>query len=1204
MYGWIISFLSDSAQNTTENVEHKDEYCALSWSPYDRISIKKAESFEELCTSSSIVRKSELGTDWPGSERTMHIVFDLLNTQKDIWELSASKQKIIDNKYAFYCIVTLRYSKAVSCLKNDVNYMKKSDDIRNKMYRALDKFIIDNALECDYRGFLPLSVEDAVVIFCADNLSTINQCIRFMKTLKIRCGKDYLFYSLSNFSGLNDLETNQDPGMNALVKLNLYPYDDENTIIRHLTDEGVDENKIKIRSSCLFVELDHNNSDIIAFYRQKEGAFNGESPFYKAHVKSSRTYWVEDKNDRECNAAYYETLDVTFEDCCDNNEEDDEKDYPEGNVAAFIVSEFNRILRTPRFEAWNPILRKQRYIFKKMARSYEQEGKHKDLCDLINFTQNALAIINQACSPAYEIPYYNSFYSGSHNDLLKMYYGIISAIFKLGFSMSRKNADSQHPIYFAVNFESTISIHSRMFTMNGSRERFVIFFLPSDNLYNYPKMIPNLIHEVFHYIAPYDREKRADDILKSIVIRILMESIYQAFENFKGFSADQQDIVKQYFMFKDFLKEILSQTKDFVNSVEPCFFLETSSYISERYFSSFEGFGEVYKFVYEKSRNLIRREYKNGNLLKFKKYKSEVYKDKTIREIFSSSALKLHIADEKKDTEYEDEFFSLDVSRALSDFMQDIMMNSKEVFCDISIATILDMHIGNYISCYYDNVSGKSNHNELAEILKNGIAINNTNLTSTDLRLLMMVLFFIGKDENDISEDKILSWLNENLDKISYDDENEDEKKLFDLFKDRLKRIIIESYESYFPYVDLMKEITDFDIVMDSFDSDDVKKLRQDMKSAYRDDVKSNINIDSINNFKHFYYDPAEITKSSTSYSFTKHSSSVANNQFYNNVSSVSEYIDLVLNILKKDNFQFFKPWFRGMCSKEFQVTPSLFRVADPKLSLYANQANIVKYAYEKTLYFDNLWKTSIREQMCFLQHYGMSTNLLDFSLDMLVALHFALNPDGAEDKIKVTSGNFKPAVYIFDPIEYSSAVIALKENQINDDNLFFNGVSNISPIEHTLGRLELDKYFVTDMSIRKMSEHTRIYNQPYVPNEREDDYPIPIIVPQSNERIHIQNGTFLAYSLDARPSKEKGTGSDRYDYLSLQSMQSRYSALLVRLGKEERRFLYHIFINPNAVEQIRKELKTMSITTGRLYPEFSTIFREGMDEYRSKLKK
>ena len=532
-------------------------------------------------------------------------------------------------------------------------------------------------------------------------------------------------------------------------------------------------------------------------------------------------------------------------------------------------------------------------------------------------------------------------------------------------------------------------------------------------------------------------------------------------------------------------------------------------------------------------------------------------------------------------------------------------MNSKEVFCDICIATILDMHIGDYIRCYYDNLSGKVNHNELKKLLKNGGNGNSElNLTSTDLRLLMMFLFFIEKDSKDISEDKISFWLDENLDKISYDNENEDEEILFGLFKDKLREIIIEAYESYFPYVDLMKEITGFNIVMGAFDGDDTKKLRQDMNSAYRDDVKSNININSINNFKHFYYDATTIHGSNTTHCFTKRSSSAADNQFYNTVSSVSEYISLVLNILEDDNFKFFKPWFRGMCSSSFQVTPSLFRVADPKLSLYANQASIVKYAYEKTLYFDNLWKTSIREQMCFLQHYGMSTNLLDFSLDMLVALHFALNPDGIEDKEKVTSGDFKPAVYIFDPIEYSSAVIALKENQINDDNLFFNGVSNISPIEHTLGKLELDKYFVTDMSIGKMSEHTRIYNQPYVPNERVDDYPIPIIVPQSNERIYIQNGTFLAYSLDAKPSKEKGTGNDRYNYLSLQSMQSRYSALLDKLGLEERKFLYHIFVNPNSVRQIRKELKTMSITTGRLYPELSTIFREGMDEYKSKLKK
>lgn len=1203
MNGWIISFLSDSAQNTTENVDYKDDYCSLSWSPYDRICIEKAETFEKLCTASSVVKELR---DWPGSERTMHIIPDPKNTHKDIWELSESKQKIIDNEYSFYCIVTLRYSNMISCLKNNAGYMEKSDDIRSKMYKALDNFISANAVECDYRGFLPLSVEDVVVVFCADDLATINKCIKFLKTLKIKCdNKDYLFYSISNFSGLNDLDTDKDPGMNAIVKLNLYPYKNENEIIGFLKPEGITEEEIKVRSSCLFIELDHNKHNIISFYRQKIGSFNGDSDFYKAYVKSSRTYWIEEKTDESSSPFYYVTLDVTVENCSSDDKKIDKGHYPKGNIAAFIASEFDRILKTPRFEAWVPILKNQRDIFIEMANSYENDQRYQDLCNLINFTQNSLSIINQACSPAYEIPYYNNFYSGSHNDLLKMYYGLISAIFSLGFSMTHKKNGAQHPIYFAVNFESTISIHSTMFTMNRSNKRFVIFFLPSDNLYNYPQMIPNLIHEVFHYIAPYDREKRAENIIKIIVIRILVESVFCSFENFEAFSEEKKEVLKQYFLFEDFIERILSDTKHFIHSVEECFFKETYSYIAEKYFVSFDSFSEVYRFVYRKARDLIREEYNNGNLLKSKKYKSEVYKDKTIGEIFPGSSLKLHIADKKNDKEYEKEFFSDGFSREISDFMQDIIMDTKEVFCDICIASILNIHAEDYIRIYYDNLAYKFNRNELTEILKTGTYDDkNTNLSSTDLRLLMLMLFFIEKDEKDINEDKISYWLTKKLEKVLSHIKNKDDKELFVLFKNRLKNIIVETYGSYFIYTDIMREITCFDTVVNSFDDDSVKELRKNMNSAYRDDVKSDINIDSINYFTHFYYDTSKVCES-TVCSLTKLVIySAAGNQFYNTVSSVSEYVNLVLNILKKENFRFFNPWFRGVCHSEFQVTPSLFRVADPNLSLYANQANIIKYAYEKTLYFDNLWKTSIRDQMCFLQHYGMSTNLLDFSLDMLVALHFALNPDGAEDKEKVTSGDFNPIVYIFDPIEYTSAIIVLKENQINNDNIFFNGASNISPIEHTLGNVKLDKYFVTDMSIGKMSEHTIEYNKPYVPNERGDDYPIPIIVPQSNERIHIQNGTFLAYSLNSQPSQFEGTGINRYDYLSLQSIQSRYSALLSRLNFEERRFLYHIFINPNSVDKIRKELKAMNITKGRLYPEFSTIFREGMDEYRSKIQK
>lgn len=1194
MNGWIISFLSDSAQNTMPDPVHKDEYCSLSWSPYDRICIEEAESFKELCTASSVTKPD---SRWPGSERTMHIIYDADNFEKETWKLSNLKQKIIDNDYYYYCIVTLRYSKELSLMKNNPDFIKTSENIRRKMYLALEKFINDKNLQCDYRGFLPLSIEDAVVIFCANDLATINNCIKFLKTL--RMNGDPLFYSLSNFSGLNNIDKHENPKMDALVKLNLYPYDKEEDVIHDLTKCGIKKENIMVRSSCLFVNLDHKNYDIVGFYRQKDGIFNGESTFYRNHFKSSRTFWTE-------NSSYefdyvFGNIDVKIKSIGDDIDKDKNKGNPRGMIAAFITSEFNRVIDTPRFESWKPILINQREIFKRIASHYEQNEQNQDLCELINFTQNSLSIINQACSPAYEIPYHNSFYSSSHNDLLKMYYGIISAIFKIGFAMPHKTDNVQHPIYFAINFESSISIHSRMFTVNGSRDRFVVFFLPSDNLYNYPEMIPCLIHEVFHYIAPYDRETRADNILTAIIIKILFRSVLRSFENFESFKPEEQSLLYQFYLSKNNIQSILYKTKKKIQNIEPNFFTETSSFINNKYFQTFDDFRNIYVYIYSGAKALIQKEFNNKALLKFKGYKSESYKDLTISEIFSGAPLKLtHSIDKVENKSDTDEFFSIDFVSELEDFVKDMTLNSKEVFCDICISNILEMSFEEYILFYYNNLEKKSNKDNLIKIFKYGLGrINKMNITSTDIRLLMMILFFIEKETKVIKSSKLSSWLNRKVKNMSSRFSEGEDNEAFSWFTKVLRNILFEEHETYNTYIDSLKEMTGFNTVRDSFDSDEIKNLMEKLRSAYRDDVKNSINIDNINYFTYLYYDTSKSPHSSIRVC-TRYSGSPATfNQFYNAISSVSEYVNLVLDLMKHKNFDFFKPWFRGMCNNEFPITPSLFRVADPKLSLYANQANIVKYAYEKTLFFDNLWKAPIRDQMCFLQHYGMSTNLLDFSMDMLVALHFALNPDVQSDRESIDSGDFEPVVYMFDSIEYSSAIIALNKGHVDDENIFFSNASNISPIVHTLGKTELDKYFVTDMSIEKMTEHTRKYNETYTPDKRQDEYPVPIIVPQSNDRIHIQNGTFLAYSLDSKPA---GTGRERYNYLSLQSIQKQYSDLLVEAGIEERRFLYPIFINPNSVNQLRDELKRMSITEGKLYPEFSTIFREGMAEYKSKL--
>ena len=109
---------------------------------------------------------------------------------------------------------------------------------------------------------------------------------------------------------------------------------------------------------------------------------------------------------------------------------------------------------------------------------------------------------------------------------------------------------------------------------------------------------------------------------------------------------------------------------------------------------------------------------------------------------------------------------------------------------------------------------------------------------------------------------------------------------------------------------------------------------------------------------------------------------------------------------------------------------PSLFRKLKRNCSVYSCQADITKYIYFLTSNLSELWNQPIEQQMSCLQHYGAPTNLLDFTIDMLAALHFALTPDKLEDREKINSGIFQPVVYIFDTLAYSNAINILKGSQ------------------------------------------------------------------------------------------------------------------------------------------------------------------------------
>ena len=320
-------------------------------------------------------------------------------------------------------------------------------------------------------------------------------------------------------------------------------------------------------------------------------------------------------------------------------------------------------------------------------------------------------------------------------------------------------------------------------------------------------------------------------------------------------------------------------------------------------------------------------------------------------------------------------------------------------------------------------------------------------------------------------------------------------------------------------------------------------------------------------------------------------------------VRNLSEYINAVNRIIfsqqEHDSNHLItvnnKLWFRGVCHSEFSLMPSLFRKLKHKCSVYSCQADIVKYIYFLTSNLSELWTQPIEQQMSCLQHYGAPTNLLDFTIDMLAALHFAITPDKQEDMEKIDTGLFQPVVYIFDTLAYSNAINILKGSQ---------EVFSFSPIETDINTSygKKSKYFINDVSFEYLVKHTENFNKNTANIYNISDYPLPIIIKRSQPRIAAQNGMFVAFPLDAYRFNNTETcdvTEDMFKYLDLRIIHLKYEDFLSQNGQNDLvYFLKRIYIKNSCVKQIKQELENLNISSYKYYPELSNIIKGGIDKY------
>lgn len=1088
-------------------------------------------------------------------------------------------------EYGLNCIITTRFNNKI---KNEIQlrtevYEKISAEVKNKFERENDKNKIE-WIACNSLG-----AEDMVFIILADDIKTFGQFANIIKSVCIQSDKESnkqdnnekieLFMSVSSFIGFNNIEFKSNPEADLIMRLNCKSSEAVDNVINKVKEIGAkDEDIHKLILGKYILDVRIPSSENLLSYFHTNAIFNGDSQFYKDNIKSSRSYWI-------LNDSKNETKDVVIKD--KNYKVEDEKyelsdEKCENDITVpmvhFILKEYETMLKSDNIISWRNILYEQYMAAKNLIDYYRKDNQMQLLYPFLRQIQNVLLHIKQAVNPVAEVPYHNYAYSGSYNDILKMYYGVISTLLKLGYSIPHDESTEKYPITFCVDFESAQDIHSDMYISpyKENLNRFVVFHLPFEAFTDIRKTVQYLIHEVFHYIAPYSREKRNKILLILWSEKICIKLIEILKKTFCMEDSQMKKITEILLNSQNSEEKIYAEIKktvsdfdeliinDFTQKDKSVFGLnKLVKDICKIYLDNLrESDFEVYRYIYTEKMNGTSDENEDTIYLK-------VYQE-ILKYFDNNKTLEFYFCDE----------------------MTNIALALKEAFCDINMIEIFDLSLEEYVKIFYDMYLKKVlvNCKNTSEIFPD--SIDYVKIGSKEKRLGLVFDFYcMGKDEGGPIQ-KFKKNINSN-------NKSED---LFEKFKGYCSIMYSKYLESENLMIKKYDEIFNEIIFFWEKSSDYLEGLKN-IREVWNIESSITSNINFINIFKNANTIPKICDDAhSKEIEFLKQKSiNFGGFGEYNNlaVRNISEYLREVKDIasrMKEDKAGYQQScWYRGVCEQTFSLLPSLHRMFDENseekigMSPYAYQTKVLKDAYFETLSSPSLWTDNIRgimEHTCCLQHYGLYTNLLDFSLDMFVALHFALNPDIPEDREKVTYGYFNPKVVIFNPIRYSRAIQALSEGFISHDNSY----KQISSVMFDSCNEKMESYFVTDMSSEYSYETTKIfYTKPYVANSRIDRYPKPVIIRHSNSRVMAQNGTFVAYDLYAL----RDNGTKDFSYMDLKSIQESYLKLFsTESDMENAKFLKEVYIDPIAVDEMRKELEIIGVTTPKVYPELDRIFR------------
>lgn len=835
--------------------------------------------------------------------------------------------------------------------------------------------------------------------------------------------------------------------------------------------------------------------------------------------------------------------------------------------------------------------------------------------ELAEMLSKKIYIVNQENSYAIVEPYSYLYNTGILQDIIHMYESFIKSFIAVIYANGSTMQSELIPVVLvdaAANFPiSNLFIYNENKNESNGKEqncdqlRIISIKFPLDIILCPEMYLPLLVHEIVHYLCPYNRILRNKivlnlymklyfcSMLKALVNRdeiIYFDNVFIDFISL-WFEKNFDSIINRFEFSNNPVLDFESKSLTFSSQIENLFDTSFSKYCEDSSINS-----EFFK-VFKQCVSDFQEEYKIS--------------------IFNDSDNLQH------------QIVSYGKNKTYISHIKDFSDGLKELICDMFMCEFFGLDEVSYFSLIVISI--------LNQNLKQ--KINHGNLVSVIIRFGGIIKWEFKHEEKtfDINKySKEIITMVGNINPIYKSREN-DIKEILEM----LGNSILQFFKRYYSYIaeisDYIKcyniesycgglEFYNYEFKINTM----VKKFGDSLKEVHNCFEKFKTNFTGEKDYtlenavKLIQLLPNEITLKDLSSFYKECQNFKCKNPIkmdcgfnekkitiYKNKSGFDDatniYIDKngiesAIKLAKRNLIDDDTPndslWYRGQVNASWGVAPALFRncsnnnFRDKLIDAYEL---FRAQACESLEIHTNIDSDS--DWIACMQHYFVPTHFLDWSEQPLTSLYFAL-----ENYFDYPCKYFKQPIPECDfekmrsQCSSDSALFVLNPNRMNRILSGLNGVPNISIQRNEL----LYKNYVLpnrgDRGAVEMKTSKDFFSQPSSENNCWKYMPMAVITSQLNSRIKAQKGHFVAYNLQVNYSispEEEDKKKEVYKATSvcdLYAIQKELYRICCEKGKKFKPFIAKIIIPNSDKEEVYSTLKAYGINKSSFYPELMHI--------------